>query len=106
MASWNVGKYRVSVDPAVAAQRMVLTIIALVLQFFVGSLLFEALIPANGTGMINGQLTTDMFYQGYRILGLASPGGVRTTGIIQIIGILLPIGLLASAFKVSRSQMN
>lgn len=98
------GGYNVGYAGNQIALQTIIWIILVVFSFAIGSIMFDSVIPASGTGFANVCKTTDVFYYGYRILGVsASTCGTRDVGLTQIAAMLIPLGMLTKIVKITRA---
>lgn len=99
----RVGGYNVQFVEGQRALAVVVGVMLVVFSFAIGSILFDAILPATGTGFANVCSATDLFHYGYRILGVsATTCGTRDTGLIQIMAMIIPLGMLTKVVKVSK----
>ena len=99
------GGYNVQFSEGQTALKTIVGILLVVFSFAIGSLMFENILPAAGTGFVNVCKSTDIFWYGYQILGIsAKVCGTRDIGLIQISAMLIPLGLLTKLVRVSKAS--
>lgn len=90
----RIGRYKVGFNRSANAGRILMNIVMLIIWLGVGDVVIAAL-----GGIINTNANS-IFYKTYQFMGLTGSG---STGIIAIVGILLAVGVLVQAFKVTRA---
>lgn len=101
----RIGRYKVSFNRNANAGSILMNIIMLIIWLGVGDVIINSLsgiMNVGNTALACGstEVNAGVFCQTYSFMGLRANG---STGIIAIVGILLAVGVLIQAFRVTRA---
>lgn len=96
----RVGKYRVGFNSRSNAFYIIMNIVMLILWFYVGNQIITIVrtLVIDSTTLAIPE--TNIFYNGFQLLGLVH--ATTSSGLVGIIGLLLAVGVLMQAIRITR----